>query len=91
MADYIDRESIKYEKWAVSPLCRPLMVVRKATIDNIPAADVAPVVHGKWEWHGPCRDNKGTYWATCSACKTRQRLGDYETYCPSCGAKMRDE
>lgn len=47
-----------------------------------------PVIHAKWEWHGPCRDNKGTYWATCTACGIRQRLGDYENYCPKCGAKM---
>lgn len=59
-----------------------------AYILDVPAADARPVVHGRWEWHGPCRDNKGMYWATCSACKTRQRLGDYESYCPKCGAKM---
>ena len=46
-----------------------------------------PVIHAKWEWHGPCRDSKGTFWATCSVCKTRQRIGDYENYCPKCGAK----
>lgn len=49
--------------------------------------NVAPVVHARWEWHGPCRDSKGTFWATCSVCKTRQRIGDYENYCPKCGAK----
>ena len=47
-----------------------------------------PVIHAKWEWHGPCRDNKGTYWATCTDCGIRQRLGDYENYCPKCGARM---
>ena len=47
-----------------------------------------PVIHAKWEWHGRCRDNKGTYWATCTACGIRQRLGDYENYCPKCGARM---
>lgn len=49
--------------------------------------EVAPVVHAKWEWHGPCHDSKGIFWATCSACKTPQRLGDYKSYCPKCGAK----
>jgi len=47
MAEYIERSSIKYEQWAVGPLCEPLMVVRKKTIDAIPAADVAPVVRCK--------------------------------------------
>lgn len=50
--------------------------------------EVAPAGHARWEWHGPCHDSKGIFWATCSACKTRQRLGDYENYCPYCGAKM---
>ena len=47
MAEYIERSSIKYEQWAVGPLNEPLMVVRKKTIDSIPAADVAPVVRCK--------------------------------------------
>lgn len=49
--------------------------------------EVAPAGHARWEWHGSCRDSKGTFWATCSVCKTRQRIGDYENYCPKCGAK----
>lgn len=44
MADYIDREDIKYEQWAVGPYNGPLKIVRKTTIDSIPSADVAPVV-----------------------------------------------
>lgn len=48
MADYIDREEIKYEQWAVGPYNGLLKIVRKTTIDSIPAADVAPVVR--------CRD-----------------------------------
>ena len=47
--EYIEREAIKYEQWPVGPLYEPIMVVRKKTIDNIPAADVAPVQHGEWE------------------------------------------
>ena len=61
----------------------------KSVIRSIPSEDVRPVVYGEWEWHGPCRDSKGTYWATCSVCKTRQRIGDYENFCPHCGADMR--
>ena len=44
MPEYIKREDIKYELWPLGPLCEPLMVVRKKTVDSIPAADVAPVV-----------------------------------------------
>lgn len=57
-------------------------------VSDIPTADVAPVVQGKWEWFGPCYDGNGKFWGTCSVCQTRQRLGDYYTHCPACGAKM---
>lgn len=49
MAEYIERGAIKYEQWAVGPLNGPLMVVRKKTIDSIPAADVVEVVHSYHE------------------------------------------
>lgn len=44
---------------------------------------------GRWEWMGPCRDSGGRLWATCTACGLRQRLGDYTSFCPHCGADMR--
>lgn len=52
-------------------------------------ADVRPAVRGRWEWMGPCRDNGGRLWATCTACGLRQRLGDFTMFCPNCGADMR--
>ena len=61
---------------------------------DAPAADVAPVVHGKWiEQEDPCGDP----YYTCSACKDDfyiEMTGAVEkdlflySYCPSCGAKM---
>lgn len=84
MAEYIDRKAIKYETWAVGPLCEPLMVVRKRTIDNIPAADVAPVVHGQWL--------DDVDYMFCSICGVQWNYCDNDTetfnYCPYCGAKM---
>lgn len=57
-----------------------------AEIRRIPAADVAPVVHGKWEViYVKNRWDK----ARCSACK--RVFESYEwgsNYCPVCGAKM---
>ena len=50
-------------------------------------ADVAPVVHGRWEWIGPYRYNDDGMIGTCSVCKERLRLFAYN-YCPNCGAKM---
>lgn len=55
-------------------------------LKKIPAADVAPVVHGKWEVI-----HVKNHWdkARCSACK--RVFESYEwgsNYCPVCGAKM---
>ena len=63
--------------------------------ENLPAADVAPVVHGRWELeyetYGKMR---------CSVCKKealiKKAIGDVgvvtiyvdSNYCPNCGAKM---
>ena len=53
---------------------------------RIPAADVAPVRHGKWEW-----DTEDIY--RCSNCAEKSHvkevMGHPEwAYCPNCGAKM---
>ena len=94
MAEYIKRDdaiaAIKENCWdAHTPV---------EAVKSVPAADVAPVVHGRWveQRHtfelpsggGTCT---GTY-PTCSLC------GAFETglhlrtaYCPGCGAKMDKE
>lgn len=55
-------------------------------ISSIPAADVAPVVHGKWLLK---HIGAGHYWE-CSACHENPCI--YVTnntkFCPNCGAKM---
>lgn len=57
----------------------------KGTLGRIPAADVAPVVHGHW-----------VYGCQCSVCGDRHgpynaRHKPYYNYCPNCGAKMDEE
>lgn len=47
-------------------------------INSIPAADVAPVVHGRWI--------KGSSNPYCSECFVECR--DETPFCPNCGAKM---
>lgn len=49
---------------------------------SIPAADVAPVVHGRWIMH----DDEFGLTSECSACHI-ETMGD-GNYCPNCGAKM---
>ena len=65
---------------------------------RIPAADVEPVRHGRWEGYShPCycginadgepvyRDGVVYY---CSNPKCRRKTVIKENYCPSCGSKM---
>lgn len=70
----------------------------KRVVDELPAADVQEVKHGKWIW-----DKDGMDWGIgawrCSVCETMSPMwwntdrgspmhksGHY--YCPRCGAKM---
>ena len=58
------------------------------SIEHIPAADVAPVVHGRWEWLGPNRLVTGCMCGTCSACGVRSKYIVNTMVCPNCGARM---
>ena len=61
-------------------------------IENVPAADVVPVVHGHWIWH----EEEFEY--ECSACHCRFDYNhmfelfdhgfQYANWCPNCGSKM---
>lgn len=61
-----------------------------ATIIFIPAADVAPVVHGHWK-HVAGMNSK------CSVCERYFPVNEFVkrpfdiNYCPNCGAKMDKE
>lgn len=53
-------------------------------IKEIPAADVAPVVHGRWVY--------GEFdFPHCSECGTDVEPNMISPYCPNCGAKMDEE
>lgn len=97
MAEYIERESAMllpelpkeyrnyqtdnlddaYEQGWHDALC---------CLEHIPAADVAPVRHGRWRFHGDCGVTE------CSVCgwSIEEYVGDY-AYCPNCGARMDKE
>ena len=54
----------------------------KIAIEKLPAADVVPVVHGRW-----IDDGRGII--ICPECKRGYNLhAKYTHYCPNCGAKM---
>ena len=54
---------------------------------ELPAADVAPVVHGRWI-HDGRRVESGIDWCHCSECGKSDNFCARTNYCPKCGAKM---
>lgn len=90
MKEYIDRTVVKVKilSWAVC-IDNPKLLSKEDTmycIDNIPAANVAEVRHGRW-----VRDKwpSGTHKLICSECG--EWSGKKSRYCPSCGARMDKE
>ena len=66
-----------------------LAICIASEIAEIPAADVAPVVHGHWvekELFIPWCDDDVDIIYECSCCRTES--GGTSPYCPNCGAKM---
>ena len=62
--------------------------IKEIDLKDIPAADVVPVVHGRWEKHG-------SKWQ-CTNCKVLMNLDGTPQensiyYCPNCGAYMMGE
>ena len=57
------------------------------TVNNVSAADVAPVVHGHW-----IRQDESFTRFKCSNPECgAENYGGFENYCPHCGAKMDEE
>lgn len=75
MAEYIDREAFVKTVKDI-PMWGSVAVM---FADGMPAADVAPVVHGRWVRH-----DDGV--VTCSECGNAESSDSY--YCRYCGAKM---
>ncbi len=104
MAEYIEREELmKFpirrdrcdKKHANEHFINGIETVMEYA-ENLPIADVAPVVHGRWIVH---KTATGREYTLCGRCNTG--LANYDKgnisepmdlrgtkYCPSCGAKM---
>ena len=88
MAEYIEREAVidlitrRYEN--------PEICTQE--INSIPAADVAPVVHGKWVHSRYDRSSGQFDVVKCSRCGLEAYAMAYHVrdgnYCPRCGARM---
>lgn len=60
-------------------------------IDDIPAADVRPVVRGHWTTEHLASTRGGTYPVVrCSVCGASLPFFKGTTYCPNCGARMEE-
>ena len=92
MAEYIERETAKRALRRLEVIPKYTVDGRAVTdkiIDAIPAADVAPVVHGRWIKHGyVC----GEYEWECSVCHETEWRGysgaEIMKFCMFCGARM---
>ena len=83
MAKYIEQEALVHR--LKSPYLFNITQRIFDIISEIPAADVAPVVHGRWVTHY----RSGTpvaegYVSTCCDMWNNRK----SDYCPNCGAKM---
>lgn len=89
MAEYIDREELLTHQYNASHSNWPQlaeMVVGVEDIENLPAADVAPVVHGRWDIMDGYKARRA-----CSVCGWDvPEYGKFYSYCPNCGAKMQE-
>lgn len=97
--DYIRREDarrmvVQLDKYAwKSPVSDERRVtvdvdLVKFGLDRIPAADVAPVVHGQWIKDDFLSDDVNNA-EKCSQCgELIGWFGNLPNYCPNCGAKM---
>ena len=93
MKKYIDLDDVR--KDPVKQFVDSTAIMMDFLENRVPAADVAPVVHGEWimvfdanETHenrkpkcSVCGEYHLTYWSDHAKCK----------YCPNCGAKMEEQ
>ena len=102
MAEYIEREAAfnallklvpKVDDdgycYAYSDYCWVIRGDAATAIDSIPAADVRPVVRGKWT------RRKSKLYTMCSACGYGYSNSHYHKveefkFCPNCGAMMEE-
>ena len=100
MVEYIEREALRkiLDQWRVAyadvddadgfDLLED--VIRE--VDAQTAADVAPVVHGRWDDSGRYTFPGGGTAVRCTECGCALTVSEYHlnnwNYCPVCGAKM---
>lgn len=98
MAEYIERETMiqairEYSGFFQDSPSTNHMILKMEAEDvarDLEAADVAPVVHGRWKENDNFDDG---FWV-CSSCGfVSEATAAHKLYnfCPNCGADMREE
>ena len=96
MAKYIDMEAAlleieRRERLMVGDKTISVDALKRFLL-NRPAADVAPVVHGRWDDSGRYTFPGGSTAVRCTNCGCALTVSEYHlnnwNYCPVCGAKM---
>ena len=93
MAEYIERavavKVVLRERKPTNSVAqnRMLSIIQRDLL-TMPAADVVPVVHGRWE-----QDSDGDWYCTncdevVAICESGRERTYRKPYCPNCGAKM---
>ena len=91
MDEYIERETIKAAMIHYG-FKSPDMTVTEFVEDELPAADVAPVRHGRWiDAYPDIEANPMFMYGICSECGFEQGISKYLNYCPNCGARMTED
>lgn len=97
MAEHIDRAVavkavLRTRKPENSVAQNRMIAIILRDLVTMPAADVAPVVHGRWDDSGRYTFPGGSTAVRCTNCgcaltESEYRLNNWH-YCPVCGAKM---
>lgn len=105
MAEYIEKHKVVNLLTALENECQQFkpfegfenamyrkLCETEIAIGKLPAADVAPVVHGRWDDSGRYTFPSGNAAVRCTNCgcaltESEYRLNNWN-YCPVCGAKM---
>lgn len=89
MAEYIEREEAYRKICSDKTMSGYEKAYCSELIRNIPAADVAPVRHGRWiDAYPDIEPNPMFMYGICSECRFEQSISKYLNYCPNCGVKM---
>lgn len=83
MAEYINRTAL-----LENLPDEPYKGVLRRVLMQAPVADVAPVVHGRWEFPIFCYNDADDPRCVCSECGSIETPLARHSYCPNCGAKM---